>query len=758
MKLDLKTKILATYVLVVVMGLLLSGLVYWQGRQVVAASEALVAQDVPALRQLSTLKLTVLEQESIAYEYYATTNRAHFLRRYATSDSLCQTGLNALRLMPDMPSVSLQTFDTQLATLRRLNTHLDHTLQLAVIDWDQARRDVAAIGDETRRINQELDQLMRTVEARVVGSGLHTQQTVRRVSGIVIFFSLTLFGVALFVGYYIHAYLSEQTERRKLAMFPERNPAPVLRLNREGQVIYANPSTRSLLQALKLPADKAQQLLPPNMPEHLRALRQNGVNSECWEYTLDRHTLEIRTDWLGDLDVYHVYLADISERKTAERNLVHQAYHDALTGLPNRRMFQEQITQNLNDTHHESVRAAVFLLGLDRFKVVIGSLGHEVGDQLLVAVAERWRKIIDASSYRNGAALYRFEGDLFSILMPGFNSGQTPVLLAEQLKSSMRLPFHVSGRELFLTASIGISIYPLDGLDAVTLLKNADTAMQRVKHEGGNALECYTRDMNAMALEWLSLENYLRHSLESDELRLYYQPQVDIRSGRMIGMESLIRWQHPERGLLSPAHFISIAEESGLILPIGEWILRTACVQNKRWQDQGLPHMIVAVNISARQFHGQDLPQLVRSILAETGLPPDTLELEVTEGIAMQNVERTTAILHELKAMGIKLSIDDFGTGFSSLSYLKRFPIDKLKVDQSFIRHLTEDENDAAITQAVITLGHSLKLQVIAEGVETPEQLAWLREYACDEIQGYLYSKPVPAAALEELLRENKTI
>ena len=571
----------------------------------------------------------------------------------------------------------------------------------------------------------------------------------------VIAVSVGLFFLGLLAGYFVNAYLSKQAERAALAMFPERNPLPVLRLARNGALLYANPGATELLRTIGLDAHDPLALLPADLQHRLDALWQSGAQQALWQYSIDEHELECQIHALTDLRLFHVYISDVSERKIAERNLVYQAYHDALTGLPNRRLFKEHVDQTLPTHDRGGMRAAILLLGLDRFKVIIDSLGHDVGDNLLRAVAGRVRRLLEECQHIcNNASLYRFEADLFAIFIPGFASGQAPILMAEKILTALRNPFYVGGRELYVSCSAGISIYPLDGLDTLTLLKNADTAMNRAKQQGGNNFQCYTQDMNIRAAEWLTMENHLRHANQLDELHLYYQPQIDTRTGRVIGMEALLRWRHPDRGLIPPSDFIPLAEEAGIILPIGEWSLRAACRQNKVWMDQGLGSMTMAVNISARQFHQQDLPQLVADILAETGMPPGCLELEITESDAMQDVDHTTATLHRLREMSVKVSIDDFGTGFSSLSYLKRFPIDKLKIDQSFIRHLSSDENDTAITNAIITLGHSLKLRVIAEGVETEEQFAYLRDAGCDEVQGFLFSEALPAAEFEQYLKK----
>jgi len=438
------------------------------------------------------------------------------------------------------------------------------------------------------------------------------------------------------------------------------------------------------------------------------------------------------------------------EREAAELAAVeieHLAYHDALTGLPNRPLFIDRLIVSLAQATRANQRVAVFFLDLDRFKDINDSLGHSTGDQLLKEVAERVRGCV-----REGDTVARMGGDEFTLLIPQIASIEDAAKIAQKIIETLKIPFYINERELFLTTSIGISIFPNDGTDPETLIRNADTAMYRAKDQGRDNYQLYAPAMNARALERLALENMLRKAVTQDELVLFYQPLVAVESRAIIGLEALIRWQHPELGLLAPAHFISVAEVSGLIIPIGEWVLRTACKQVKAWHRKLDYRITVSVNLSARQFQAPDLVSQIRGALEESGLEPSCLELEITESNAMQNAENTIYTLRELKALGVRIAMDDFGTGYSSLNYLKRFPIDTLKLDQSFVREVVTDPIDAAIVSAVITMSHSMKLTVVAEGVETEEQFDFLRAQGCDKIQGYLYSKPLAAEALEPYL------
>ncbi|TEU00418.1 MAG: EAL domain-containing protein, partial [Dehalococcoidia bacterium] len=442
---------------------------------------------------------------------------------------------------------------------------------------------------------------------------------------------------------------------------------------------------------------------------------------------------------------------DITERRRAEETIRHLAYHDALTDLPNRALFQDRLTIALAQARRKKRMVAVLYLDLDHFKVVNDTVGHGKGDKLLQRVGERLTTLV-----REGDTVARVGGDEFTLLFPEVAGVEDAAEIAERVLKAFQQPWTLDGHEFHVTTSVGIAMYPNDGEDAESLLQNADTAMYRAKEQGRNNYQLYTPAMNARIVERLALENSLRSGLERGEFVVYYQPQVNIRTGQVVGLEALLRWQHPERGLVLPAEFIPVAEETGLILPLGEWVLRTACAQNKAWQEAGLPPLRVAVNLSARQFQQRSLIDMVAQVLQETGMDPHWLALEITEGVAMQDVDFTIAMLRGLREMGIQIAIDDFGTGYSSLSYLKRFPIDAVKIDRSFVRDLTVDPNDAAIATTVITMAHNLKLSVIAEGVETEEQLAFLRRHRCDEMQGFLFSKAVPAKAIEKIARTDR--
>jgi diguanylate cyclase (GGDEF)-like protein len=438
------------------------------------------------------------------------------------------------------------------------------------------------------------------------------------------------------------------------------------------------------------------------------------------------------------------------ERRTAvdaASQIEHLAYHDTLTGLPNRQLFLDRLDVAIASAHRSGTQLGVFFLDLDRFKLINDSLGHSVGDKLLQVVARRIRALL-----RDDDTVTRIGGDEFTILVPSVEKVEDATIVARRVRETLKHPIVIDGRELFVSASIGVSLYPNDGDDAETLLKNADTAMYRAKTQGRDTVQLYAPAMNARALEQLTLENRLRRALPNGELELFYQPIVAMSTRRICAMETVLRWRHPELGLLTPDAFVALAETTGLIVPIGEWVLRTACRQLHEWQDAGLPELRASVNLSVRQLQQADFVSLISEILTETRIPPETLELELTESMAMQSDGDTLGKLRELKRLGVRISIDDFGTGYSSLSALRLFPADSLKIDRSFVGQIATDPDDAAIAEAVIALARSLKLHVIAEGVETREQLEFLRDHHCDYWQGFLFCQPRPAAACSAML------
>src|SRR5271169_230329 len=495
---------------------------------------------------------------------------------------------------------------------------------------------------------------------------------------------------------------------------------------------------------------------PSRMRELQHTLHENGVvhGAEVEVYRRDRTKKWLLTnlravhDGGGKVILHEGTVEDISDRKAAEERVQYLAYYDALTGLPNRTLLQDRLAKALASARRQKDKAALLFLDLDRFKIINDSLGHSVGDLLLQDVAERLKKWA-----REQDTVARLGGDEFLIALTRIKEAADAAIAAERLVKAMTAEFVVQGNSFSISCSLGISIFPEHGADGETLIKNADAAMYCAKDKGRNNFQFFTKEMNAQVVERLILENSLRQALDKKELFLVYQPQMDIATGKIVGLEALLRWQHPELGLVPPDKFIRIAENSGLIMPIGEWVLRTACSQVWKWQDEGLLAVPVAVNVSAVQFRQEGFCELISRVLRETGLSSRYLELELTESLLLSNADVMFSVLQELQALGVKLAIDDFGTGYSSLSYLKQFPVNKLKIDRSFIRDVAVNPDDAAITAAITGMAKGLSLKVIAEGVENEAQMSFLRAHQCDEIQGYYFSKPLTIDKVAHKLR-----
>jgi diguanylate cyclase (GGDEF)-like protein len=544
-------------------------------------------------------------------------------------------------------------------------------------------------------------------------------------------------------------------------------PAGILLVGPDGKIRLANKTAANLLSRPE------RDLVGANVKENEWALlREDGTPYGRGESPLIRAlTLKLpvrnvvvgipgpgEPTWLlmnaepevtpeGELTQVICSFLDVTEGRRAEEEIEHLAYHDSLTGLPNRLLFVDRIEVALSKARYSREPLMVLVVDIDRFKMINDSLDHRAGDTLLQQFGARLRHCV-----QDGDTVARLGGDQFLILMPRIGSASAIPSIAERILEAVRRPFHIEGRELFVTASVGISLFPDDGDDVATLLQCADTAMNRVKREGRDAYTLYRPDMNARARERMKLETSLRRALERTEFLLHYQPQIDLRTDKIVGAEALLRWRRGDMAVVPPSDFISILEETGLIVTIGEWVLRTACLQLREWHDAGFADLRLAVNLSARQFQHAALVDRVRAILTETRVPAKALLLEITESVAMERAQGSLAKLAELKELGVELALDDFGTGYSSLAYLKRFPIDVLKIDQSFVRGVEFDAKDAALGITSIDLAHGLDLRVIAEGVETEGQRAFLKAHGCDEIQGFLVSRPLTAEGFRRRL------
>jgi predicted signal transduction protein with EAL and GGDEF domain len=531
----------------------------------------------------------------------------------------------------------------------------------------------------------------------------------------------------------------------------------------------AKPSYRTFIR--KLPDGERKEFrrwisgLVHGDQDNLRQGCNHSIAQSDGRYLNVQHQAEVFYDAKGAIKLVSGTVLDVTELKRAQDKILQLAHFDNLTGLANRNIFRKRVEQAMKRAKRDGHIGAVLFLDLDNFKRINDTYGHSIGDQLLQEVARRLTTTVRRSDSicdrhfppaKERNMIARLGGDEFTVLLPEIKHIKDAENVARRILYAMSSTINLSGHEFVVTTSIGVAIFPDHGEDVESLLKNVDAAMYYVKHAGKNDYELFVNSMNVMVKRRLEMEHCLRRAIENNELSIHYQPQVSLQSGRIIGVEALLRWHSAELGMVSPVEFIPVAEETGLISPIGEWVLREACAQVKKWRDAGLPEIRIAVNLSVRQFAKQSIDKLVSQVLLDTGLPVDFLELEITENMLMDDVEGAVETLHKLKALGVYLAIDDFGTGYSSLSYLKRFPIDKLKVDRSFITHVTTDPGDAAVTQAIIAMAHSLGLTVTAEGVEEASQLEFLRQNNCEEVQGYYFSRPLPTSDMEDLLKSSK--
>jgi diguanylate cyclase (GGDEF)-like protein len=527
---------------------------------------------------------------------------------------------------------------------------------------------------------------------------------------------------------------------------PELNPQPIIELNLMGKILYLNPAALSQFPDLEeiqinhpLLQELLNQIIPLVNPICKFFMREVMINGNIFEEIIH---------FMPSNEVIRVHICDVTKQRKAEAIISYQIGHDTLTGLPNRKYLYEHLVEVVKNLEDKRQQFAVLFLDIDRFKLINNSLGHSIGDLLIKAVSDRLK-----NSLKQGDLIVRWGADEFAIVAKNINSPDVVVQIAEAMIQSLTAPFNCGGHEIHITTCIGASIYPDHNIDVEGLIQNADMAMYKAKSEGQNSFQFYIPNMQEQSFQRLSMENNLRRAIENDELLIYYQPQIDLNTNKIVGLEVLVRWRHVTLGSIPPAKFIPLAEETGLIILIGAWVLRQTCLQAIAWQKMGFAPIQIGVNLSVKQLQQKSFLSSLNQILEETNFDPHYLELEITEGIMMDNIEEKIVLLNEFRKMGIRLSIDDFGTGYSSLSYLRDLPIDTLKIDRIFIEHLAHNKHDQNIVASIINLSHSLNLTVIAEGAETKEQVDVLRSLGCDQIQGYFFYKPLPADEIETLLR-----
>ena len=737
----LQRRIWLAFIFVLMVGIIVSARIVYLGDSVQAINHLFISEKLPLSQRIGELRGAIADEERLLYEYYSyTSTRATFLTQRSENKKLLEEIVAKLQENASSRT-GIGELNLRLTELGLLADELSTTLGNRNIDWDKARSILAQVKPKVRQIEKTLSIISAANRQAVNDLGEDSQNSVSTMVSSVIAFSVLIFGIAFFVGYYVVAIIREGAERRRLALFAERDPNPVLRLNADGNVLYANPASTILLGHLQLDPTQAGLLLPAALEKHLAATRAAPTSNTQFEYAHGTHTLECTVAYLADFAEFHVYLKDVSARKQAEEKLAYQAYFDAATGLPN----QYKLRDDLNLAFTQKNSGSIMMIVADHEQEILESFGAAETEQWLVKIAQR----LHDSLFSEGEKLYRFGSNAFVLLrLPCDLSAAEQ--RARYLLGTSQQPLHVDGHELFSTLSIGAALMHCENCPDTAsmveaMVQQAASACNRVRRSGGNDFAVYDEAMSRAAANALRLAADLHHAVENSELRLLYQPKVDTATGRLLGMEALVRWIHPERGMVSPVEFIPVAEDSGLIVAIGRWVLREACRQNAAWQRMGLRPIRVAGNLSARQFASEGLLDEIDAALADSDLPVDSLELEITESMVMSDPESVIRLLGAIHDKGIHIALDDFGTGHSSLAYLKRFPIDCLKVDRAFIKDTPENTDDVAIAKTIIAMAQALGLSTVAEGVETSAQRELMQELGCEQIQGYFFSRPLAA-------------
>ena len=673
----------------------------------------------------------------MTYEYYATTSRSNFLSQKSINTSLAQAKFEILSSLEDNQSTVNQVRNN-FNRLVALSNKLDITLSSENISWDLAReqlKDITRLGQETVPL---LDTLVNHIQEHIKVQKAESSKKLELMALLANIFSLAIILIAILTGLQIRQYLADAREKKRLALFIERNPNPVATLNWTGHITYENAAWQKKKQL-------HGQILPNDINTLLDSLKHKSSPYFSWHYDIGEHHYLASLHRLGDLKIFNIYIEDITQKRQTEKELEFLAYHDPLTQLPNRKKLELDANKLL--TMKKQHYIGLMIIGIDRFNQVTSSHGFSVGDSIINAVKEKLQKILSPrKGSRPSVSLYRFTGAKFVILIHTSEAIDLPSYInniVADIQKALKDFVAISHGHFYLNLSMGSSFIPVQASDYQTLLRNADAAQSLAQKNGGGIYYCYAPSMTEKEQNWLAMEVDIRLAIANKDFFLVYQPKICSLTGKITGTEALVRWNHHKRGFISPLEFISIAEQSGLIIQLGEWILEEACRQTLQWIERGIKGLVCAVNISPMQFMHFNFLDTIKTILIFTGLPPENLELEITEGVLMNDVDYSISILKQLHELGLKLSIDDFGTGYSSLNYLKSFPLDKLKIDKSFIDHITTDSADKAITRTIIELAKNLKLTVIAEGVETDAQLKQLQQYGCDEIQGYYFSKPL---------------
>lgn len=734
----LSQRLWISFATILAIAITLATVIVINGNNVSTTAQRLIEQQLPRLALIKQLRAAISEHERLLYEYYATVDRELLWPEIIEKDETLQ----------DLMVTAHQAFSRQILTLPNIyadikfyRQSLEENLSSNNINWDRARSDLAKLTDAGEQAEATLSTLTQEVQNNAWNGAESTKEQINHILIFVLVFTLITLIAGIYVAYISQMNIKRSAKRRALAMFPERNPSPVMNLNWQGHILFANPACAELLKRLNMDEDRAEELLPANFYRNLKRWQNDRKTLERFETEIKGRQLAYNLSLLPDLGSCHLYIEDITERKQAEDQLQYQAYHDIHTGLANRRQFELDLGRIIE----QKLPISVMFVAIDRFKLITASQGYFIGDQIIKEFGSRLVHVCEALDF--SAMGYRLDGYTFCVLINSPKS-QHAWDTAYAIQSSMDESLQVNDHRYYLTLSMGFCHFPEHGRDAKALITNGNAALNSAKLKGDNISQ-YSEQHHGQEQSWLPIEAKIRKALEWNEFELHYQAKVDGQDHSIKGAEALIRLKDDNGNNISPGRFIPVAEQTGLIVKIGQWVIEKGFRQAKAWYDQGIK-IKLAINISARQFQDRYFLTHLHNQLSETQVNPASIELEITESLLMENAEQSIDIMKQLKAMGFALAIDDFGTGYSSLAYLKRFPIDTLKVDQTFVRNLETDRDDQNIVRAIVALGQHLNLDIVAEGVETNGQLSFLKTLNVNYIQGFLFSKPNVAEKLFE--------
>ncbi|MBU2969370.1 EAL domain-containing protein [Pseudoalteromonas sp. C2R02] len=747
---DSKFKSIIFYLTIMFLGLCLSALVYFSLSKVQKSTLNLVDNEIPTLSQIKNVVALLSEQERLLYEYYAKDENNIYIRLHNEKVRELDSQLIKLTIKLNSPQIK-SSLISKINRIKTIAQALTKNLSSEQTQWQLARDQLAEITLIREAALPHLDELLNELNLRVDMSYQHTLDEINKTSWTVIAFSFILFVITLVVGRYVKGYLDHSQKSARLALFPMRNPNPILSINEYKEIIYANPAAKDLLTSIPSSNNELNALLPKNLHEVIQHLKKQTKQVIKIEHQLKSKTLLCEFHRLDDVNQVDVHIVDITEQKIAQDELYYQAFHDSITGLYN----LNQLIKHLNTQicQNTSRPFSMMLLEIRQFNAFMTSHGLDAAKELQITVTQNLKNCLSDFNISHQTHLFQLNERSFVCIIDNPNDQSEIQNLYNAIELSVENPFMTQCGELSIELDFGVVDYPSHGSNSDELLKYGRAALEQAISIEHSSLVFYSSQLGDKLNRQATLIDALKSDIQNNALYLHYQPQLHLYSNTITGAETLCRWTL-EGQQVSPAEFIPLAEQSGLIIPLGNWILNTACFQAKQWLDQGID-IIIAVNISPRQFSQPNFVNLVKEVLIQSKLPPCNLELEITEGVLMHQESDTIAMLLELKQLGVHLSIDDFGTGYSSLSYLKQFPVDKLKIDQSFILESHNSKEDRDIVQTIVSLGKNLNMSLIAEGVEYKQHQDFLSDIGCDEIQGYYFSKPINPEAFTEFYNKH---